>query len=180
MSPVEETYSQQNVDDATNEWTPVVTKPSLTVDDVNHEGWMKKRKTRMLRHEWHENHFRLKGTTLAMHRDSKAVNALEYIDIDDYAVACSSVASNKKLNAAFKSLKLKNDKKEDVTAFSFQLVPSSEKEKGGLFEKGSKTHHFAVKHREERIDWMRELMLAKALKQKSEDCEINLNGQNFI
>ena len=173
MSPVEENCG------ANNDYTPIAGRPSITVDDVNHEGWMKKRKTRMLRHEWHENHFRLRGTKLAMHRDAKAIDALEYIDVDEYAVACSSVANSKKLNAAFKSLKLKNDKKEDVTAFSFQLVPSTEKDKG-LFEKGAKTHHFAVKNREERIDWMRELMLAKALKQKGADCEINLNGQNFI
>jgi hypothetical protein len=39
-----------------------------------------------------------------------------------------------------------------------------------------KTHYFAVKSRDERIDWMRELMLAKALKQKSEGFEINING----
>jgi hypothetical protein len=40
----------------------------------------------------------------------------------------------------------------------------------------AKTHYFAVKSRDERIDWMRELMLAKALKQKSEGYEVNING----
>jgi hypothetical protein len=39
-----------------------------------------------------------------------------------------------------------------------------------------KTHHFAVKNRDERIDWMRELMLAKALKQKGDGFEISVNG----
>lgn len=154
--------------DARDEMTPTVT-------DVNHTGWMKKRKTRMLRHEWHDGHFRLNGTCLAMHRDSKAIEALEYIDVDDYAVACSSLASNK-LGAAFKSLKLSGKKKEsDPAAFSFQLVPAAEK-KGILNAATGKTHHFAVKNRDERIDWMRELMLAKALKQKTEGCEINING----
>ena len=147
--------------------------------DANYAGWMKKRKTKMLRHEWHENHFRLKGTKLAMHRDSRALDALECIDIDEYAVACSSLASNKKLNAAFKSLKLGAGKKDDVSAFSFQLVPSTA-EKSGLFDAKGKTHHFAVKSRDERIDWMRELMLAKALKQKGDGCEINVNGQNLV
>ena len=151
-----------------------------TLDSHRHAGWMKKRKTKMLRHEWHENHFRLKGTTLAMHRDSKCLDALEYIDVDEYAVACSSIAS-KKVNTAFKALKLggtSNKKKAsetDGTAFTFQLIPAAEK-KGILGAAGSKTHHFAVKNRDERIDWMRELMLAKALKEKGEGVEINVNG----
>ena len=50
-------------------------------------------------------------------------------------------------------------------------------EKKGVRNTASgKTHHFAVKTRDERIDWMRELMLAKALKQKNEGYEINVNG----
>ena len=165
MAPVEETRL-----------SPVHDEKTPTVADVNHAGWMKKRKTKMLRHEWHEHHYRLNGTTLAMHRDSKAMDALEYIDVDEYAVACSSLASNK-LNTAFKSLKIntKKDKKDFVSAFSFQLVPAAEK-KGILNAATGKTHHFAVKNRNERIDWMRELMLAKALKQKADGCEVNHNG----
>ena len=156
--------------DASDELTPTMTEA-----DVNHAGWMKKRKTRMLRHEWHENHFRLNGTRLAMHKDAKAMDALEYIDVDDYAVACSSLNSGK-LNAAFKSLKISGKKKEgDSTAFAFQLVPAAEK-RGFLNPATGKTHHFAVKNRDERIDWMRELMLAKALKQKGDGYEVNLNG----
>lgn len=146
-----------------------------TATDVNHEGFMKKRKTRMLRHEWQENHFRLNGTRLAMHRDEKTLDALECIDVDEYAVACSSLASNK-LNTAFKTLKLSNKKKEgDASAFSFQLVPAAEK-KGVFSAARGKTHHFAVKTRDERIDWMRELMLAKALRQKADGAEVNVNG----
>lgn len=150
-------------------------EPQPSLKDVNHEGWMKKRKTKMLRHEWHENHFRLNGTRLAMRRDSKALEALEYIDVDEYAVACSSLASNK-LNNAFKTLKINNKKKDsDAAAFSFQLVPAIEK-RGILGAASGKTHHFAVKAQDERIDWMRQLMLAKALKQKSDGCEVNVNG----
>ena len=168
MAPVEETRL-----------SPVDDEKTPTVADINHAGWMKKRKTKMLRHEWHEHHCRLNGTTLAMHRDSKAMDALEYIDVDEYAVACSSLASNK-LNTAFRSLKIntKKDKKDDVSAFSFQLVPAAEK-KGILNAATGKTHHFAVKTRDERIDWMRELMLAKALKQKADGCEVNHNGQTL-
>ncbi|KAL8743057.1 MAG: hypothetical protein Q9190_004544 [Brigantiaea leucoxantha] len=167
MAPVEEHILSPI--DASGEVTPT------TLQDVNHAGWMKKRKTKMLRHEWHENHFRLNGTRLAMHRDSKDLEALESLDVDEYAVACSSLASNK-LGSAFKSLKISGKKKDaDPAAFSFQLVPAVER-KGLLSAATGKTHHFAVKTRDERIDWMRELMLAKALKQKSEGCEINLNG----
>lgn len=154
-----------------------------TVPDFQHAGWMKKRKTRMLRHEWHENHFRLKGTTLAMHRDSKDLDALEYIDVDEYAVACSSLASNK-VNTAFRALKLSNhqDKKKketDPLAFTFQLVPAAEK-KGFIGASTGKTHHFAVKNRDERIDWMRELMLAKAMREKRDGAEVNINGQAVV
>lgn len=173
MARLEEHHTLSPVIDNSEELTPTNVE---SVDGVNHAGWMKKRKTKMLRHEWHENHFRLNGTRLAMHKDAKAMDALEYIDVDDYAVACSSLASNK-LGAAFKSLKLSGKKKEhgDATAFSFQLIPAAEK-KGMLSAATGKTHHFAVKSRDERIDWMRELMLAKALKQKGDGYEINVNG----
>lgn len=166
MAPVEETHL-----------SPIDDEKTPTTTGVSQAGWMKKRKTKMLRHEWHEHHCRLNGTTLAMHRDTKALDAFEYIDVDEYAVACSTLASSK-LNSAFKSLKInsKKDKKDDVSAFSFQLVPAAEK-KGILNSATGKTHHFAVKTRDDRIDWMRELMLAKALKQRADGCEINHNGQ---
>jgi len=150
---------------------------------------MKKRKTKMLRHEWHEHHFTLKGTRLAMHRDERALETLEYIDVDDYAIACSSLASGSKLNAAFKAMNISRGNKKDEAAFNFQLIPAAIEKgvrlrkrdsalTGGEKDGGakSKTHHFAVRSRDERIDWMRELMLAKALKQKSEGYEVNVNG----
>lgn len=144
-------------------------------NDINHAGWMKKRKTKMLRHEWQDHHFTLKGTQLAMHRDERSLDALECIDVDEYAVACSSLASNK-LGAAFKSLGLSGKKKDvDPAAFSFQLVPAAEK-KGILGAATGKAHHFAVKTRDQRIDWMRHLMIAKALKQKGDGYEVNVNG----
>ena len=165
------------------------------LDDVAYAGNMKKRKTKMLRHEWHEHHFTLKGTRLAMHKDARAMETLEYIDVDDYAIACSSLASGSKLNAAFKAMNISRDKKDkkDEAAFAFQLIPASADKSVRLRKREStmpangqsegkdagakgKTHYFAVKSRDERIDWMRELMLAKALKQKSEGFEINVNG----
>ena len=136
---------------------------------------MKKRKTKFLRHEWNEHHYVLKGTTLAMRENDKSIDALEHIDVDDYAVACSSLTSSK-LSAALKSMKLSGKAKDtDGTAFAFQLVPAAEK-KGVRHAALGKTHTFAVKSRDQRIDWMRELMLAKALKQKGEGYEMHVNG----
>lgn len=136
---------------------------------------MRKRKTKLLsRHEWNDAHCRLKGTRLGLHGDAKLESrAKEVIDVDGYAVACSSVVREGKLRAGLKALALssaKDDKKdgEDVAAFSFQLVPTQVKE--------GKTHHFAVGSKDERIDWMRELMLAKALKQKKEGFAVEVNG----
>ncbi|KAK0656675.1 hypothetical protein B0T16DRAFT_42789 [Cercophora newfieldiana] len=178
-------------------------------DQLSYQGLMKKRKTKMLRHEWHEHFFTLRGTRLAMHKDAETASnkTLEYIDIDDYAIACSS-AANSKLNSAFKAMHIRrgsDDKaaKGDVAAFSFQLIPQDTKGATKLKKREStlgsflgsssssvaststvdgaangtgKTHHFAVKNRDERIDWMRELMLAKALKQKGEGFEVSVNG----
>ena len=170
-----------------------------TTDDITHAGYMKKRKTRMLRHEWHEHHFTLKGTRLSMHKDARALETLEYIDVDDYAIACSSLASGSKLNAAFKAMSISrgNKDKKDEAAFSFQLIPQVMEKSVRLRKRESamaangqsegkdigaknKTHYFAVKSRDDRIDWMRELMLAKALKQKSEGYEVTVNGTSMI
>ena len=166
MPRVEETRVLTPID-ASDELTPTAT-------GVHHAGWMKKRKTKMLRHEWQENHFRLDGTRLAMHKDDRTRDPMESIDVDDYAVACSSLNSSK-INAAFKSLKLSGKKKDgDAAAFAFQLVPTADK--GILSAVTGKTHHFAVKTGSERVDWMRELLMAKALKQKGEGYQVNVNG----
>ncbi|KAK5658811.1 hypothetical protein OQA88_1623 [Cercophora sp. LCS_1] len=191
--------------------SPVSSKPKEDMtggDAISYQGLMKKRKTKMLRHEWHDHFFTLRGTRLAMHKDSQTANkTLEYIDVDDYAIACSSIASSK-LNAAFKAMHIRRGSdgkaKDDVAAFSFQLIPQDSKggvrltkkresTLGGILGGANtstpslpgpdgavngtgKTHHFAVKNRDERIDWMRELMLAKALKQKGEGFEVSVNG----
>jgi hypothetical protein len=135
-----------------------------TAEQMNHSGWMKKRKTKMLRHEWQENHFRLKGTQLAMHKDDKSQEALECIDVDDYSVAISTNKS--KLNSAMKRLHLNSKRNEgDPAAFAFQLTPAADKN-GVTNAATAKTHHFTVNTATERIEWMRELMLARAKKQK--------------
>ncbi|KIW01406.1 uncharacterized protein PV09_07170 [Verruconis gallopava] len=140
---------------------------------VNHAGWMKKRKTKLLRHEWNEHHFRLSGNQLKMHQnDIPQAAILETLNIDEYAVACSSIASNK-LAAKLKALKIAKDKEKDASkdsSFEFQLVPDQMSKQG-------KSHHFAVKTRDERIDWMRELMLAKALRAKKDGLVVEVNGK---
>lgn len=145
--------------------------------DVSHAGYMKKRKTKLLRHEWQNAHFRLHGTQLAMHENNRlSAMMLESIDVDDYSVACANVPSNNKITAALKNLKL-GDRKKDVdsaAAFSFQLVPSGN-DRAKLAH--GKTHHFAVTNSNERIDWMRELMLAKALRQKQSGFHVEHNGE---
>ena len=92
----------------------------------------------------------------------------------------------------------------DPAAFAFQLVPELRRAKtaGGSgsgtkpsstsgFGLGrstsvratvggtggaAKTHHFAVRGREERIEWMRDLMLAKAKGQREKGFEVRVNG----
>jgi hypothetical protein len=189
-------HHQDDASHAAYPWSAVSTSPQKPGDDISHAGWMKKRKTKMLRHEWHEHHFTLKGTRLAMHKDARALDTLEYVDVDDYAIACSSLASGSKLNAAFKAMSISRGSrkdKADEAAFAFQLIPAAlekgvklRKRESAMVANGAaegkdggakgKTHYFAVKSRDDRIDWMRELMLAKALKQKSEGYEVNING----
>jgi hypothetical protein len=152
----------------------------LKLEDVQHSGRMRKRKTtKLLRHEWQDHHFTLRGTRLAMHKDiTGASKTLDVIDVDEFAIACSSLASSSKLSAAFKRSILFNknpsDRELNESAFAFSLVPQVENR--NLFAT-SKSHHFSVTTRDERIDWMRELMLAKALKRgKDSGNEIRVNG----
>lgn len=153
--------------------------------DCTHAGWMRKRRTKLLRHEWQDAHFRLRGTQLAMHNSARLSSAaLDTINVDDYAVACSTAPSSCKLSAAFKTLAIKDSnnasKGADPAPFAFQLVPSAREMGKGVASSssmgGGKTHHFAVKTKDERIDWMRELMLAKALQQKGKGYEVEVYG----
>ncbi|KAJ5980251.1 hypothetical protein N7481_007549 [Penicillium waksmanii] len=154
-------------------------------NNVIRSGWLKKRKTRMLKHEWNDQHYALRGTKFGMFADEESARrdskALEYVDVDDYAVACSSLASDSKLTAAFKRTVLK--RKDDTrggTAFAFSLIPSPKgngSERKFIFEKGVKSHHFAVDSAPERIELVRDLMLAKALRRGRESgATLNLNG----
>ena len=137
------------------------------IDLANHHGWMRKRKTtRMLRHEWQDNYCTLVDGKLTMHDTHYAnANALEDMDIDEYTLHAYTQASSSKLSAAFKKSLLGQGKNiAGESSFAFSLIPDNEKANKKLFEKGQKTHHFAVDSSKERVEWMRKLMLAKAMK----------------
>lgn len=138
------------------------TTPTATTGP-QHAGWMRKRRTKLLRHEWAEAHYRLTGTQLTAHRDGQSLEMLDCIDVDDYAVAVA--ANGGKMASAMKRLRLNGkDKGDEVWKYGFQLTPAAEKR--AVASGAGKTHHFAVRDGNERVDWMRELMLARAKKGK--------------
>jgi hypothetical protein len=72
--------------------SPISSTPQVDMtagSAISYQGLMRKRKTKMLRHEWHEHFFTLRGTRLTMHKDAAAATkmnkTLEYIDVDDCA-----------------------------------------------------------------------------------------------
>ncbi len=146
-------------------------------EDCTHAGFMKKRKTKLLRHEWQEGHFRLNGSELSMHENARlSASAMERINVENYGVACASNVSSGKLSAAMKAFHISRSNsadptKADKTAFNFQLVPNKDGSDRKAAANG-KTHHFAVNTKDERIDWMRELMLARALQQKGRGYDV--------
>lgn len=144
---------------------PVVETPPVVTgeaDLANHAGWMRKRKTtRMLRHEWQDSYFQLNGSKLDMLRDELDTSPLDTIDVDEYQVHAYTTASGSKLHSAFKKIGAADKE----PSFAFSLIPEDQKDKK-LFDK-SRTHHFAVNSGRDRVEWMRKLMLAKALKKNS-------------
>jgi len=139
---------------------PVVTSE---VDLANHAGWMRKRKTtRMLKHEWQDHYFNLNGNRLDMFNDKRDPNLLDTIDVDEYEVHAYTTASGSKLKSAFTKATGAPTKE---PGFAFTLIPDDQKEKK-LFEK-SRYHHFAVDSGKDRVEWMRKLMLAKAMKKNA-------------
>lgn len=131
-------------------------------------GEMKKRTNHFLRNEWVTHRVELRGTKLTVYKTASSRDVLATIEIDDYSVTCTTAGSNK-----FKNLKT-GSKKDSDGMYHFQLVPNQDAKKVG---EQKKEHHFAVSSREERIDWMRELMLAKAIKQKKSGFQVEVNGK---
>ncbi|KAK6497885.1 hypothetical protein TWF481_012284 [Arthrobotrys musiformis] len=131
-------------------------------------GEMKKRTNHFLRNEWISHRVELRGTKLTVYKTTNSRDILATIEIDDYSVTCTTSGSNK-----FKGLKT-GSKKDSDGMYHFQLVPNQDTKKVG---EQKKEQHFAVSSREERIDWMRELMLAKAIKQKKSGFQVEVNGK---
>ncbi|EPS38524.1 hypothetical protein H072_7746 [Dactylellina haptotyla CBS 200.50] len=134
-------------------------------------GEMKKRANHFLRNEWITHHAELRGTKLTIYKSPTGRDILTTIEIDGYNVTCTTAGSNK-----FKGLK-SSSKKDSDGMYHFQLMPNQDNKKSG---DQKKEHHFAVSSREERIDWMRELMLAKAIKQKKSGFSVEVNGKMIL
>ncbi|KAK6334180.1 hypothetical protein TWF696_002681 [Orbilia brochopaga] len=131
-------------------------------------GEMKRKANHFLRNEWINHRVELRGTKLTIYKSTTGSEVLMNLEIDDYSVTCTTAGSNK-----FKGLKT-GSKKDSDGMYHFQLVPNQEAKKSG---ESKKEHHFTVSSREERIDWMRELMLAKAIKQKKSGFQVEVNGK---
>ncbi|KAK4933815.1 hypothetical protein LTR66_015882, partial [Elasticomyces elasticus] len=145
ISPVRETEDDAKTPRAvTNE-----------ADLAKHSGWMRTRKTtRMLSHEWQGHYFDLNGSKLNMMHDSSNGRVLDTINIDQYDVHAYTTASRSKLQAAFKKTFGATSAQ---PSFAFTLTPEQQLN-------NSRSHHFAVNSGKDRVEWMRKIMLAKAMK----------------
>lgn len=155
-------------------------------NDIIRSGPIKTRKTRMLRHQWDDQHYTLRGTRFGLFSDEqdalRDTKAIEYLDVDDYAVACSSLASSSKMSATLKRAFLK--RKDDTrggTAFGFSLIytPKDVKrsERKSFFERSGKSVHLAVDSSPHRMALTRDFMVTRALKEgQKSGASLNLNG----
>lgn len=135
---------------------PVASEAEL----ANHSGWMRRRKTtRLMKHEWQDNYFTLTGAQLDVANDELS-DAFQSINVDDYTLHAYTTASSSKLSAAFKKT-VRSTSPEPT--FAFSLIPEAQKNTKKFFDK-EKSHHFAVNSGTDRVEWMRKLMLAKAMK----------------
>lgn len=165
---------------------------SLASDpDVIHSGYLKHKKNRFLRSEWKDAHVTLRDTKVALHereQDAHRISrVLDVIDVDDYAVACSSLATSSKVTAAFKrSILRKQDRMPngpEGNAFQFSFIPAhKEGDRKALFGKNSLPRHdFVDNTADGRGEWVRKLLLAKAEKRARDNGEKMLvNGYNVI
>jgi hypothetical protein len=165
---------------------------SLASDpDVIHSGYLKHKKNRFLRSEWKDAHVTLRDTKVALHereQDAHRISrALDVIDVDDYAVACSSLASSSKVTAAFKrNIMRKQDRMPngpEGNAFQFSFIPThKEGDRKALFSKNAHPRHdFVDNTADGRGEWVRKLLLAKAEKRARDNGEKMLvNGHNVI
>jgi len=155
---------------------------------------------------WTDGHVRLNGTLLSVHGSAEVAGAeVELIDVKDFAIACRSTSfgsddadsedglcwgaggTASRFAVALRALRggANSPRKEagKDAPYTFHLVPcrgaaaSATGVRGALLRDGkARKHHFAVGSIEERIDWMREVMLAKAIRQKGEGFDVVVDG----
>lgn len=159
--------------------------------DVIHSGYLKHKKNRFLRSEWKDTHVTLRDTKVALHESEQDAHrisrALDVIDVDDYAVACSSLATSSKVTAAIKRNIMRKQNRlpqgSEGSAFQFSFIPANkESDKRALFTKNTLPRHdFVDNTADGRGEWVRKLLLAKAEKRARDNGEQMLvNGHNVI
>jgi hypothetical protein len=100
-----------------------------------------------------------------MYQNERMIEPIKQIDVSDYVVVCPSL-TRRRLSAALQTI----TKGADPRAFAFQLVPSAPK-------RGKTGGTFLVTSCEQRVNWMREIMLARAVGQKNKGYEMQWNGR---
>ncbi|KAJ5090908.1 hypothetical protein N7532_009592, partial [Penicillium argentinense] len=165
---------------------------SLSSDpNVTHSGYLKHKKNRLFRHEWKDAHVTLRDTKVTLHESEQDAHrisrALDVIDVDDYAVACSSLATSSKVTAAIKRNILRKQNRmpngSEGAAFQFSFIPAhKEGDRKALFGKNALPRHdFVDDTAEGRGEWVRKLLLAKAEKRARDNGEqMLINGYNVI
>jgi len=146
--------------------------------EVAYEGWMRQRKTKLLRHEWILRYYRLIRTLLTVHTSDLPVHAtpLKTYDIYEYSVTSQGAATRSKLNTWMKRLKL-SATPEDMP-FVFELIPNTfmlrEDQRPS---KPQKVRYFAVHSNEAKAEWMKYVIHATNDRRLEEGHVTNTNGE---
>lgn len=159
--------------------------------DVTHSGYLKHKKNHLFRSDqWKDTYATLRDAKIALHESETDANrisrALEVIDLDDYAIACSSVATSSKLTASFKrKIMRKRDEMpygSEGTAWQFSMIPvHKESDKKAFLSKYMVSKQdFATRTASERGEWMRKTMLSKRRKESVTNGEEMLLNGNVI
>jgi len=139
--------------------------PPIVTDEAeisNHAGWMRKRKQlRMLRHEWRGHYFKLHGTLLYMYDTDGESSVLDSIDVENFNVLDYTPSGSLKYDTVFKKTFGSTSKE---PSFAFELVPEDQQDKKVKVSWFAHNHYFAVNSDRDRVEWVRKIKLAKALK----------------
>jgi hypothetical protein len=156
---------------------------TATGPEVAYSGWMRQRKTRLLRHEWVLRFYRLTGTLLTVHTSDAHVHAtpLKTYDIFEHSITSEGPATRTKLNVWMKRLKLSAPPPED-RPFNFEVVPNvfmlgpQDQTQG---TRRLKVRYFTVDSNEVRQDWLRYVMHATNDRRLVEGIVTRVNGEDW-